>query len=110
MVFFFFQADDGIRDKLVTGVQTCAFLFQAEDGIRDKLVTGVQTCALPILIAMTSRVSATISRPDRVDPWTASILAKKPVRLATVAMANKTARIIWAVLSRGEPFRHAAAA
>src|SRR5205823_7140084 len=26
-----------------------AFFFQAEDGIRDKLVTGVQTCALPIL-------------------------------------------------------------
>src|SRR5205823_8171437 len=25
-----------------------AFFFQAEDGIRDKLVTGVQTCALPI--------------------------------------------------------------
>src|SRR5207244_5443261 len=24
------------------------FLFQAEDGIRDDLVTGVQTCALPI--------------------------------------------------------------
>src|SRR5687767_15895652 len=27
------------------------FFFQAEDGIRDKLVTGVQTCALPIFIA-----------------------------------------------------------
>src|SRR2546425_10291750 len=27
------------------------FFFQAEDGIRDKLVTGVQTCALPISIA-----------------------------------------------------------
>src|SRR5687767_15313897 len=26
----------------------CVFFFQAEDGIRDKLVTGVQTCALPI--------------------------------------------------------------
>src|SRR5687767_15902808 len=26
------------------------FFFQAEDGIRDKLVTGVQTCALPILM------------------------------------------------------------
>ena len=24
------------------------FFFQAEDGIRDRLVTGVQTCALPI--------------------------------------------------------------
>src|SRR2546425_12173674 len=27
------------------------FFFQAEDGIRDKLVTGVQTCALPISFA-----------------------------------------------------------
>src|SRR3989441_7303132 len=26
------------------------FFFQAEDGIRDKLVTGVQTCALPIWV------------------------------------------------------------
>src|SRR5205823_11071647 len=28
------------------------FLYQAEDGIRGKLVTGVQTCALPILRAV----------------------------------------------------------
>src|SRR2546425_10009961 len=28
------------------------FFFQAEDGIRDKLVTGVQTCALPISIQL----------------------------------------------------------
>src|SRR5699024_11459731 len=28
----------------------CYFFFQAEDGIRDRNVTGVQTCALPILI------------------------------------------------------------
>src|SRR5207247_7010011 len=28
------------------------FFFQAEDGIRDPLVTGVQTCALPILDAL----------------------------------------------------------
>src|SRR5256885_11338857 len=27
----------------------CYFFFQAEDGIRDYKVTGVQTCALPIL-------------------------------------------------------------
>src|SRR5260221_2079955 len=26
----------------------CVFFFQAEDGIRDHCVTGVQTCALPI--------------------------------------------------------------
>src|SRR5437868_11419866 len=28
------------------------FFFQAEDGIRDRNVTGVQTCALPIYIAL----------------------------------------------------------
>src|SRR5207237_7825990 len=27
---------------------SCSFFFQAEDGIRDSSVTGVQTCALPI--------------------------------------------------------------
>src|SRR2546423_15410877 len=32
------------------------FFFQAEDGIRDKLVTGVQTCALPIWL--TARLRA----------------------------------------------------
>src|SRR5436305_11074627 len=29
------------------------FFFQAEDGIRDADVTGVQTCALPILFGIT---------------------------------------------------------
>src|SRR5256885_8961597 len=28
----------------------CVFFFQAEDGIRDYKVTGVQTCALPIFV------------------------------------------------------------
>src|SRR5437867_5553927 len=28
--------------------RSCGFFFQAEDGIRDRTVTGVQTCALPI--------------------------------------------------------------
>src|SRR5256885_7611816 len=30
--------------------RACCFFFQAEDGIRDYKVTGVQTCALPISI------------------------------------------------------------
>src|SRR3989441_12512701 len=32
----------------ISTILACFFFFQAEDGIRDKLVTGVQTCALPI--------------------------------------------------------------
>src|SRR5438445_5527595 len=34
------------------------FFFQAEDGIRDIGVTGVQTCALPILFINTASVAA----------------------------------------------------
>src|SRR2546425_8056413 len=37
------------------------FFFQAEDGIRDKLVTGVQTCALPIF----SGQARSATRPSR---------------------------------------------
>src|SRR5687767_15818667 len=33
---------------MVAWISLLFFFFQAEDGIRDKLVTGVQTCALPI--------------------------------------------------------------
>src|SRR5437764_8121991 len=33
------------------------FFFQAEDGIRDTSVTGVQTCALPISAKLTSAVT-----------------------------------------------------
>src|SRR2546430_4358164 len=37
-----------IRLGLISSLVTLIFLFQAEDGIRDLTVTGVQTCALPI--------------------------------------------------------------
>src|SRR5258708_15638355 len=36
---------------MVTWIERFSFFFQAEDGIRDDLVTGVQTCALPICCA-----------------------------------------------------------
>src|SRR5438067_6259707 len=47
------------------------FFFQAEDGIRDRNVTGVQTCALPISAPFThgsgERFDAITSDP--LDPW-----------------------------------------
>src|SRR5207247_7289154 len=41
------------------------FFFQAEDGIRDPLVTGVQTCALPILGVPEGAGSVTPGNPAR---------------------------------------------
>src|SRR5687767_15273037 len=43
------------------------FFFQAEDGIRDKLVTGVQTCALPILPCGLHRALELFSAGDLGD-------------------------------------------
>ncbi|WOI34188.1 IS110 family transposase [Tritonibacter scottomollicae] len=58
-----------------------------------------------IVVGMTSRVRQVTNHPERADPWLTKLLQRKPARLATVAMANKTARIMWAVLTRNEPYR-----
>ncbi|HYH21870.1 MAG TPA: IS110 family transposase [Azospirillum sp.] len=46
-----------------------------------------------------------VMRPARQDNaarcWAAKLLERKPAKLAAVALANKTARIAWAVLTRG---------
>src|SRR2546427_12877517 len=55
----------------------CFFFFQAEDGIRDLTVTGVQTCALPICdplyLSTSSRASTT--RMLRSTPLSRSTIA-----------------------------------
>lgn len=42
--------------------------------------------------------------------WTRRLLARRPARLVTVALANKTARIVWAVAAEGDIYRPQAAA
>jgi transposase len=37
--------------------------------------------------------------------WLRSILERRPARLATVALANKMARIAWALITREEVYR-----
>src|SRR2546429_8123173 len=50
-------------------MQYLIFFFQAEDGIRDVAVTGVQTCALPISsTASMPRSDRSRSAPAPVDP------------------------------------------
>ena len=45
------------------------------------------------------------SKRARQDPWIAKLLANKPRKLAAVALANKLARIGWAIMMRQEDFR-----
>src|SRR3989441_7975086 len=57
------------------------FFFQAEDGIRDKLVTGVQTCALPIYLV----TEPPLSGLGHVLP---AVLLERPVWLRIRAHAR----------------------
>ena len=43
-------------------------------------------------------------------PWLVQLLAKRPTKVATVALANKIARIVWAIMTNGESYREPAAA
>src|SRR5687767_13790090 len=66
------------------------FFFQAEDGIRDKLVTGVQTCALPI-----SRLAIRAPRPSAWRTWSHPDHRAEhvcPARSASVAGVSRATR------------------
>jgi len=45
------------------------------------------------------------SKRAKQDPWLARLLATKPRKVAAVALANKLARIGWALMTRQEDFR-----
>ena len=57
-----------------------------------------------LVIGATSLVRRARQKPESVDPRLADLLTRKPVRVATVAMANKMARIVWAIMARGEVY------
>lgn len=58
-----------------------------------------------LVVGATSMVRRAKNKPDAVDPRFVALLARKPARVATIAMANKMARIAWAVMTRGEVFQ-----
>src|SRR2546430_6150611 len=50
---------------MILAYECCVFFFQAEDGIRDLTVTGVQTCALPISVV---KILHQPEKPRRISP------------------------------------------
>jgi transposase len=57
-----------------------------------------------LVVGATSVVQHARRHPDK-HPWIAKLLAKKPAKLVAIAVANKTARIAWAIMNKGGIYR-----
>jgi transposase len=47
------------------------------------------------------------AHPEPKEGWMGRLLQRRPVNVAVMAQANKTARVAWALLTREEDYRHA---
>src|SRR5205823_7509866 len=91
----------GVGDELercvfttgISGRRQTVFFFQAEDGIRDKLVTGVQTCALPI--CATRRRAATARKPASASTRSAARWASTRATRSEERRVGKECRSRW---------------
>src|SRR2546425_13210153 len=96
-MFFFFQAEDGIRDKLVTGVQTCALPIcircAKSDSIYDYFHVGVlgysaDSCKPALDGELSGRSLVPIS-----------VLATKPLRIEEIGRASCRERVYISVVA-----------
>src|SRR5207253_4570994 len=81
------------------------FFFQAEDGIRDGHVTGVQTCALPILIAATTGSAVHLEMRDAYTPEDQRFLDWQAGKLLPEQANPEWSAIVRAHTARGVRFR-----
>lgn len=65
-----------------------------DERLREVLVSGA-----------TSQIRQVKGNPAKASAWLAALLARKPAKLAAVALANKTARLAWKMMLTGEPYR-----
>jgi transposase len=71
---------------------------------------GERTIRRLLIIGASAVVQQASRRGAPKGSWLAQMLARKPKMLVTVALANKMARIIWALLVKGGTYRTPAAA
>jgi error-prone DNA polymerase len=67
--------------------------------------TGNREIRKLLVLGATSMVYRANGWNSAVGAWLRSVLERRPVRLVTVALANKMARIAWAVMTRKEVYR-----
>ncbi len=63
-----------------------------------------------LLVAGAMTVIRHAKRRGTTNPWLSELIAGKPTKVAAVALANKTARVAWALLRDGGTYQKPAAA
>lgn len=81
------------KDHSTAGRQRLGIITRAGD----KALRRLLVCGAMAIIRHAKR--------GRASPWLLALLARKPKKLAAVALANKNARIAWAMMMRGEAYR-----
>src|SRR5438876_128653 len=93
---------DGKKINVYCDTDFCFFFFQAEDGIRDGRVTGVQTCALPIYPVKTGETLAEVE----TDKAVMDLVARADGVLRQVAAAEgqtvAVGSVVAVIVSPGE--------
>lgn len=60
-----------------------------------------------LFLGALSALKCSKSRQENYVPRALDLLARKPARVAAIALANRTARVVWAMITRGEEYRAA---
>ena len=82
------------KDHSTAGKQRLGGITRAGDErLRAVLVSGATAC-----------IRHAKSRRGRPSPWLVELLKRKPPKVAAVALANKTARIAWKIMTSGEHY------
>ena len=66
---------------------------------------GERTLRRLLVIGASAVIKQALLKGAAPGSWLAQMLARKPRMLVAVALANKTGRIVWALLARGETYR-----
>jgi transposase len=61
--------------------------------------------ALRKLLVLGATARIRFAKPGRASAWLVNLLARKPNKLAAIALANKMARTLWAMMVSGEVYR-----
>jgi transposase len=82
------------KDHSTAGKQRLGGITRAGDErLRAVLVSGATTC-----------IQHATKKRGRPSPWLVELLKRKPPKVAAVALANKTARIAWKIMTSGERY------